>query len=528
VAGMTCAPNSSYPSSDLGYFKNPENPNILYACLPLESCSPSSSEKTFTECGNGYTGWVCGSCIDFQFYKSGANCVPCPSLATKVVVYLVFAILAVVIFWRMSSFESFSALASVKIILFWIQIIALFPSLSTSWSPYLRVFFSLISFVNFDVDLFFPGKFFFIFFRMHNLFILECTLRITFWNKFYAKLLIPLLLMFTYMLRWSILKFRELKSFRISMELVKDRLEFIFIVSVSIFFSIIYSTLISPFDCVRQKDGSYSLWTNASILCYNSDWNSLHLPWIITFGLFYVVGYIALMVKFFVRVRKNISKASKAPSEQSYEYLTRYYKDTVYWWEGIHTLKKILILSIGRLAFSNDQTSKYFATFFLLLFFLLLEVIVFPYARSSMRLSLLWNAIALLLLITDGLLFKSSEISEYTKAACAFSLIALVIFVLLLSTYHIVKTRWTHTKSRRFKGESLYPASANNPEKRNLVQTEFEVDQELFDAISSNTIKGETEIKLSWKLLQKSKESRLTTTAIDIQPFRKTRILLRE
>jgi hypothetical protein len=160
--------------------------------------------------------------------------------------------------------------------------------------------------------------------------------------------------------------------------------------------------------------------------------------------------------------------------------------------------------------------------------FLLLEVIVFPYARSSMRLSLLWNAIALLLLITDGLLFKSSEISEYTKAACAFSLIALVIFVLLLSTYHIVKTRWTHTKSRRFKGESLYPASANNPEKRNLVQTEFEVDQELFDAISSNTIKGETEIKLSWKLLQKSKESRLTTTAIDIQPFRKTRILLRE
>jgi hypothetical protein len=347
-------------------------------------------------------------------------------------------------------------------------------------------------------------------------------MRFTFWTKFYAKLSIPLFLMLAYMLRWSILRFREHRSFLAARVIVLERMEFIFVVSVSIFFSIIFSTLLSPFDCVIQKDGSYSLWSNASILCYDDEWYAVHLPFIVIFGLFYVVTYVCIMVKLFVqaalRSKRSASEKAGASGASSFDYLTRYYKDSVYWWEAIHTLKRILVLSVGKLGFTGDQSSKYFSTFFLLLFFLLLEVTVFPYSRTSlMRLSLLWNAIALLLLITDGLLFNSTEISGTTKDACAFSLIALVMIVLLLSAYHILKTRWTHSKARRFKSQPLRAVK----DSANILQAEFQVDKDLYDGISSNEIKGETEIKVSWKIVKSSSkeqeaQTRASTAAISL------------
>jgi hypothetical protein len=158
VPGMQCPQNSSYPASILGYFKNPADPNIILECHPKESCLSSNSSFSFTTCNIGYTGWVCGSCIDFEFYKSGANCVECPSLAIKVSVYVVLILIAILVIRRMSSFDSFGALSAVKILLFWIQIIALFPSLSSNLTPFLRIFFAILSFVNLDIDIFFPGK----------------------------------------------------------------------------------------------------------------------------------------------------------------------------------------------------------------------------------------------------------------------------------------------------------------------------------------------------------------------------------
>jgi hypothetical protein len=159
LPGLFCGPNSTYPSALFGYFKNPQNPNIVYECSPPEACLSSNSSFYSTTCTIGYTGWMCGSCVEYEFYKSGANCVECPSIAVKVLIFTSIAIVGIYFFWRLSSFKSFSTIASIKIVLFWIQIIALYPSLSTNWSRYLRIFFNIISFVNFDIELFFPGIF---------------------------------------------------------------------------------------------------------------------------------------------------------------------------------------------------------------------------------------------------------------------------------------------------------------------------------------------------------------------------------
>jgi hypothetical protein len=157
--GVSCDVNSSYPSTVSGLFKSPQNPNIIFECVPKEACLSSNNSIPFTECSQGYTGPICGSCIARLYFKSGANCVECPSTALKVAVLLAFIGIVIFILRRVLKFKSFSDITSIKILLFWIQIIALFPSLSTDWAVHLRIFFAIISFVNLDIDLFFPGKY---------------------------------------------------------------------------------------------------------------------------------------------------------------------------------------------------------------------------------------------------------------------------------------------------------------------------------------------------------------------------------
>jgi hypothetical protein len=65
------------------------------------------------------------------------------------------------------------------------------------------------------------------------------------------------------------------------------KLEFIFIVVVSVFFTVIFSTLISPFNCKYQADGNYFLWNAPSLSCFEGEWLNVHLPLIVLFLLIY-------------------------------------------------------------------------------------------------------------------------------------------------------------------------------------------------------------------------------------------------
>jgi hypothetical protein len=178
------------------------------------------------------------------------------------------------------------------------------------------------------------------------------------------------------------------------------------------------------------------------------------------------------------------------------DYLTRYYKPNVYWWESVHILKRICIIVVGKITFDDQGDSKYFATFFFLLAFLLLEVLVFPYSRDSlMKLSIVWNTVALFLLISDGLIFRSKEISEYTKSSCAITLIILVVSVLLYSTHQLAKSRFGKTRNQVFQ---LAQLTATEP--INHVQSTFQVPPEFYSALASNRIQPSGNVHLKWRL----------------------------
>jgi hypothetical protein len=123
-------------------------------------------------------------------------------------------------------------------------------------------------------------------------------------------------------------------------------------------------------------------------------------------------------------------------------YLTRFYKPSVYWWELVNLFKRMSIILVSSFSLDEEKSVKYFIIFFLLLFFLLLEIIVFPYSRTTlMRLSIIWNSIALFVFISDSLLFKSRSISDSFKSASAFTLVILISLALIASTFQIARSR---------------------------------------------------------------------------------------
>jgi hypothetical protein len=117
-------------------------------------------------------------------------------------------------------------------------------------------------------------------------------------------------------------------------------------------------------------------------------------------------------------------------------------------------------------------------------------------------------------------LFSSPDISDVTKAACAYSLIVLVNIVLIVSLAQMIKTRWNAGKTRRYKGQFL---NALN-ESENVVQTQFTVDSEFYSAVASNQVKCDTDVKVTWKLIDPSRKTVAeisecqATTTTEIQP----------
>jgi hypothetical protein len=155
---LRCMPNSSLPSVSEGYFRDSADPNQVFECIPFEACTATDSNTLETTCSEGYTGWVCGSCIKLKYYKFGSNCIACPSIASKVLTFIGIAIALIVLIWKLTKVRSFSSISDLKVFLFWIQIIALYPQVSVTWPRELNQFFQFLSFVNLDVEITSPGK----------------------------------------------------------------------------------------------------------------------------------------------------------------------------------------------------------------------------------------------------------------------------------------------------------------------------------------------------------------------------------
>jgi hypothetical protein len=158
--GILCARvNLTMPELLPGYFRNPNLQTSALTCIPSEACLASSQFDLNTPCAVGYTGFLCGDCIVGKYYRQGIVCTSCPSKVAQIfswITIIVVGLIALIVAARRVEQVS----GELKILIFWIQILSIYPSMSPSWPPSLRNFLQLLSGINFDIQVTSPGTFF--------------------------------------------------------------------------------------------------------------------------------------------------------------------------------------------------------------------------------------------------------------------------------------------------------------------------------------------------------------------------------
>jgi hypothetical protein len=151
----SCPFNSTKPQLKSGYFLDTETGGV-YQCKPLDSCLMTDSFN-HTTCGEGYTGFACGSCIPLQYYRSGGACFKCGSEGVKWALFVLgFSFLSLLIY-RLSTWKGNIPL-DIRIMFMSLQIIAMYPNIANDWPSNIAALLKVTSVGNFDLDLVSPGN----------------------------------------------------------------------------------------------------------------------------------------------------------------------------------------------------------------------------------------------------------------------------------------------------------------------------------------------------------------------------------
>ena len=208
-----------------------------------------------------------------------------------------------------------------------------------------------------------------------DVFATECSLSISYYNKYVLKFLLPLYFFLctigTYLLvklhAFIIVKFdirrimeirypflfRPSNDFSNFSRLKMNILKFLctpyelswrgIINSMTMFLDVLYIYLVSVafelLNCYKQPDGSSTLFAYPAIQCYDEDWYSL-LPLSIISIILYTVG---IPLAFSVALVLNRKKLDSAKFNQTFGYLTRRWGKKNYGWGLLILLRKFLL-----------------------------------------------------------------------------------------------------------------------------------------------------------------------------------------
>jgi hypothetical protein len=203
-----------------------------------------------------------------------------------------------------------------------------------------------------------------------------------FWGKYYTKLLFPLVIMVGVLLflilHQFISKIRAHRLTKFTMDTQRVMSLFSFVVVT--LYTLAISTVVQPFNCAKQPDGSYLLTKSSNISCFNSDW-LWHLPWVVIFMLVYGIAFPAVITYFFVKYRRDVNTAW---FQSRFRSLVSPYSMMFFYWELVIMLKRsIFVVSNDFMSLSNSYLVKYFIGIGLLCAYLWIDVNIRPYRQDS-------------------------------------------------------------------------------------------------------------------------------------------------
>jgi hypothetical protein len=96
--GVVCPDDSLIPFVGEGHWRSPLRVDHILDCIPKAAC-PLTGFTNETICASGYTGYLCGECVQLEYFRLDSKCWKCNSvplfmwflLAGIIGIFLLFA-----------------------------------------------------------------------------------------------------------------------------------------------------------------------------------------------------------------------------------------------------------------------------------------------------------------------------------------------------------------------------------------------------------------------------------------------------
>jgi hypothetical protein len=222
-------------------------------CVPSIACSGGVFVNSSTVlCSEGYVGDVCSSCESDYFRLSGL-CRKCISAGLRWFIVTVSVILGLFVI-RILFKKGIRLPSSVKISIFWFQILSMYPMVFEKWPSELMTVFNFLSLTNLNIGYFGLG----------------CDFRKSFFELTFIKLAFsPFIWCFLCAIE-AITALRNPGGYDRLQENI-DKITSQTLLIMNLFCLQIFSSLIQPLSCVESQ-GVFYLVADPSIRCFDASW----------------------------------------------------------------------------------------------------------------------------------------------------------------------------------------------------------------------------------------------------------------
>eukprot|EP00475_Leptophrys_vorax_P026239 TRINITY_DN3691_c0_g1_i2.p1 TRINITY_DN3691_c0_g1~~TRINITY_DN3691_c0_g1_i2.p1 ORF type:complete len:840 (-),score=134.59 TRINITY_DN3691_c0_g1_i2:908-3427(-) len=418
IINVVCLPGSIVPYVGPGLYRTIDAPADIMSCYPGDACN--AGEFSNSSCSLAYEGFRCASCSE-GFFRTGGKCTKCMNKYARVALLIFSVLLFLVVLAKFSSHQD-RIPNSVRLALFWVQCLSLFPALSSSWPPLLL---SILNFTNvFNLDIGYLG--------------LGCDFISSYYQILVVKILFPVLLACLILVERTIL----LVSGRIAGVSILQ--VFSTVIFATNFFAVqLLSSMLQIFNCVRTG-GYWVVAQEPSQECFSSSWTKF-----IIFDIFFIFIYVVLLPGIVVGLHRANSTTSKDNIERILVGpLTRAYRKEMRWFEFAKLGFKLCFVLV-RDTLSISTSAKVLFISLNLLIFMWMQYTFNPYAEnSSKNISIVWNVLSQAILISNGI-FSTGGVSASEKNSFSIVLVVLIVVTVAFSIYQVLLRTKSSAKNTR-------------------------------------------------------------------------------
>jgi hypothetical protein len=141
---ISCPRNSSIPIVEPGFWRSPVDPSLVLECVPQISCSDTSTSAA-TQCSSQYTGRLCGECIGIEFQRIGGVCKRCPEMSSSIAIFVLILAVILAFFLYGITGNRVTSRGEVKLLVLWLQTMALFSRFSSKWPASIQSLLDILS-----------------------------------------------------------------------------------------------------------------------------------------------------------------------------------------------------------------------------------------------------------------------------------------------------------------------------------------------------------------------------------------------